>query len=89
MPRKHLIVRFTRDIPLSGWHWEGNGARGMAQEKLSNDSDIGGMTATNPALEKAIVELCLKITATNLRLCKVSVSDHNCRDNYDRLGWQG
>ena len=56
---------------------------------LSNDSDIGGMTAINPALGKAIVERCLKMTPANLRLCKVFVSDHSCRDNYDRLEWQG
>ena len=61
----------------------------LDQLRVSNDSDIGGMTATNPALEKAIVERCLKTTATNLRFCKASVSDHSCRDNYDRLGWQG
>ena len=53
---------------------------------LSNDSDIGDMTAINPALKKTIVKRQLQMTAINLSLHKVFSFDHSCRDRRDRLG---
>lgn len=46
-----LIFRFTRDIPLPGWHWEGNEARkssvGTARYEPLRDS---GRVQPIPAL---------------------------------------